>query len=329
MKNILILISLLLWTIFDLRAQTCCSGGVPIAANIGLPSGDKGTLQFTLNYDLNVLKTLKDGTRELQDGLRERKTHSILFGVSYGITNRLSVDGFLSHVTQERLITPAGLPSNLVRTNGIGDAVILAKYKLTNPEKPSTQLVGGLGVKLPTGASDLANNNITLNADLQPGSGAWDGILWANFIQNIKFRRSMNFISTITFRITGENDDYFGTQVYELGDELQIRAGVSDRVTIGDLILDPSLSFRYRHAAQDINDGNDLPNTGGEWIFIIPAVSYNIGPDFSVNATAELPLFARVDGTQLSPSFRLNFGLFYKLNTGGKKNFDILKLQEN
>ena len=139
----------------------------------------------------------------------------------------------------------------------------------------------------------------------------------------------MNFISTVTFRITGANDDYFGSQIYELGDELQIRAGVSDRITIKNLIFDPSLSFRYRMARQDINDGTDLPNTGGDWVFIIPALSYNIGPDFSLNATAELPVFARVDGTQLSPSFRVNFGLFYKLNLGGPKNYDILKLDAN
>ena len=136
----------------------------------------------------------------------------------------------------------------------------------------------------------------------------------------------MNFISTVTFRLTGENDEYFGSQIYELGDELQIRAGVSDRITINNLIFDPSLSFRYRLARQDINDGTDLPNTGGDWVFIIPALSYNITPDFSLNATAEFPLFARVDGTQLSPSFRLNFGLFYKLNLSGKKNYDILQL---
>lgn len=329
MKNILVLITIFLWITLNLKAQTCCSGGVPIAANVGLPAGDKGTLQLTLNYDLNVLKTLKDGSRELKDRLRERKTQSVLLGASYGFTDRISVDGFISHVTQERIITPAGLPVDHVETNGIGDAVFLFKYKLTNPRKQSTQLVAGLGVKLPTGSSDLRNNGITLNADLQPGSGAWDGILWGNFIQNIKFRPTMNFISTVTFRITGANDDYFGSQIYELGDELQIRAGVSDRITIKNLIFDPSLSFRYRMARQDINDGTDLPNTGGDWVFIIPALSYNIGPDFSLNATAELPVFARVDGTQLSPSFRVNFGLFYKLNLGGPKNYDILKLDAN
>ena len=313
----------------DLDAQTCCSGGVPIAANVGLPAGDKGTLQLTLNYDLNVLKTLKDGSRELEDRLRERQTQSFLLGISYAFTDRVSVDGFFSHVTQKRIITPLGLPENRVETNGIGDAVLLVKYKFTNPQKQSTQLVGGLGVKLPTGASDLRNNGITLIADLQPGSGAWDGILWGNFIQNLKFRPTMNFISTITFRLTGENDDYFGSQIYELGDELQIRAGVSDRITIKNLIFDPSLSFRYRKARRDINDGTDLPNTGGDWIFIIPALSYNAGPSFSLNATAELPVFATVDGTQLSPSFRLNFGIFYKLNLRGQNDYDLLKLSAN
>ncbi len=328
MKYFYLILGILSMVKLSTNAQTCCSGGVPIAANVGLPSGDKGALIVTLNYDLNVLKTLKEGTNDLDDDLRERKTQSILFGIGYALTNRFSVDGFLSYVKQIRTIRPVGLPVDNIETNGIGDAVLLAKYKLTNPAKPNTQVIAGIGVKLATGPSDLKNSNgITLNADLQPGSGALDGILWLNGSHNLKFRPTMNIFSTVTFRMTGENDEYFGAQVYELGDELQIRVGVSDRITLGSLIFDPSFSLRYRSAGRDVNDGSEIFNTGGNWIFAIPALSYNITPNFAFNATAELPVFADVDGTQLSPSFRLNFGIFFRLNTA-KPKFDTLKLDD-
>lgn len=328
MKHLYLIVIFFLTAHLQLKAQTCCSGGVPISSNVGLPAGDKGTFLFTLNYDLNVLKTLKEGSNTLEDDLRERKTQSTLLGVSYAISNRFSVDGFFSYVKQIRTITPVGLPIDHVETSGLGDAVFLIKYKITNPAKPATQVIVGLGTKLATGSADLRNDiGITLSADLQPGSGALDGIIWLNAIQNIKSRPTMNIIGTITQRITGENDEYFGSQVYELGDELQIRLGVSDRVTIGKLIFDPSLSLRYRAANRDINDNTRLVNTGGDWIFLIPAISYNIIPDLAVNATAEFPLYANVDGTQLSPSFRLNFGVFYRLNLAGNK-YDKLKLDD-
>ncbi len=328
MRYIYFFIAIIISINFNTKAQTCCSGGVPIAANVGLPSGDKGALIMTLNYDLNVLKTLKEGTNVLDDDLRERQTQSILLGIGYAISNRISIDAFMSYVKQVRIIRPVGLPVDNIETNGLGDAVLLAKYKLTNPNKPSTQVIAGLGIKLATGPADLRNNNgITLNADLQPGSGALDGILWLNASHNLKVRPSMNVFGTVTFRMTGENDEYFGSQVYELGDELQVRAGVSDRITIGSLVFDPSLSLRYRTAGRDVNDDAEIFNTGGSWIFAIPAISYNITPNLAFNATAELPVFAHVDGTQLSPSFRLNFGIFLRVNTG-KKGYDTLNLDD-
>ncbi len=320
LNRTLILAGILIAITGNLFAQTCCSGGVPIAANIGLPSGEKGNIQFSLNYDLNTLVTLKEGTNTLDDRIRERHTQSVLLGVSYSVNNRFSIDGFFSYVNQIRTINFPGFPQDQIKTNGLGDMVFLAKYILTKPSATSTQVTIGLGAKLPTGASDLTRNGITLNADVQPGSGALDAIFWGNLIKNIPARRSMNFLSTITYRATGENDSYFGTQVYELGNELQIRAGISDRLNLGNLVFDPSLSLRYRHVVRDINDGSELVNTGGKWVFVIPAISYLIKENLSANITVELPLYANVDGTQLSPTSRFNAGLFFKINTSSKEN---------
>lgn len=88
-----------------LNAQTCCSGGVPLAANLGLPSSQSKALQFRLSYDLNILKTLKFESETLNDRNRTRRTHSVLMETGYSINNRLSVDLFYSWIRQEREIT--------------------------------------------------------------------------------------------------------------------------------------------------------------------------------------------------------------------------------
>ncbi len=36
-----------------LFSQTCCSGGIPLSNSIGLPTANKGSFQFSLNYDFN------------------------------------------------------------------------------------------------------------------------------------------------------------------------------------------------------------------------------------------------------------------------------------
>ena len=112
-------------------AQTCCSGGVPLSGNIGLPAATKGTWQFALNYDYNFLNTFQSGTKKFDDKSQSRTTHSVLYQVGFAPTERLSFDAFFSFVRQERIVVRNGT-EDFIGINGIGDAVLLAKYRLTS-----------------------------------------------------------------------------------------------------------------------------------------------------------------------------------------------------
>lgn len=313
---------LLLWIAiggqYHAKAQTCCSGGVPISGNLGLPTASSGTWQFSLNYDANVLKTLKDERDILDDLTRERQTNTIIFEVGYTLTERISFDVFTSYVRQERILRPIGFDKNEVFTNGFGDAVLLGKYKVIDP------LQVGIGVKMPTGATDLTFDGIPLNADLQPGSGAWDAIFWSNYTNTLGFRQSLTFSGTAIYRATGKNDDYLGRQTYEFGNEWQLIAGLADRFLIGAVMIDPSIRFRYRKAGEDINSDFKLPNTGGEWVFINPGVSIPLKPSLSWQINAEVPLYSKVYGTQLTPTYRLNTGFYWNIKP--KSNESIIQL---
>lgn len=298
-------------------AQTCCSGGVPLSGNLGLPAASQNTWQVALNYDLNVLRTLKIGTEKLDERNRQRITHAALLEVGYTFSDRLSTDLFLSLVRQERRIQNPGLPDNLQSTNGLGDAVVLLKYQIIN--KGSDMLTLGIGPKIPLGASDLTNQGILLGADLQPGSGAWDGVVWSHFSHQIERRKSMSYTLTATYRLTGTNDNFRADQSYRFGSEFQGILGVGDRVVLGKILFDPSLSFRYRRAFEDKVDGNDLPNTGGEWVFIKPVLGFAINTNLAFNLGVELPLYANITGTQLTPTYRFNTGFYLILNQNNSK----------
>jgi hypothetical protein len=293
-------------------SQTCCSGGVPLSANIGLPAGEVGSWQFSLSYDYNQLKTLKSGNIELVDKLRERLTQSILFETGYTFNKRFSLDLFLSYVRQERhIFSPLGTNSTI--TNGVGDGVLLFKYNFL-PDNPTTTVLAGIGPKIPFGATDkTSENGIALPADLQPGSGAWDGVFWGTFSQSLGFRPSMSITVTSTYRATGVNPDYLGSIEYEFGNDLQIITGIADRFVIGSSIWDPSISFRYRKAQRDINNGVEIDATGGEWVFLIPGLKYSINPELSINASMEIPLYSFVNNTQLTPTNRFTVGLYFKI----------------
>jgi hypothetical protein len=294
-------------------AQTCCSGGVPLANNIGgLPLSAKHTWQFSLSGDMNVLKTLKEGSSEIDDDSRERKTYSILLKTAYTFTDKLFVESLLTWVQQERTISQPGNFTDFDQTRGLGDAALLINYSYFNTR--NLTLIGGIGPKLPTGKADLKDDNgLTYNADLQPGSGAWDGLLLHRAQFANASRRSQLYQFNLTYRYTGKNKNYLGSEEYRFGNEFQMLSGVSDQFVIGKGLFSTGLTVRYRHVRQDQFNEQVLPNTGGEWIFLMPAIGWHIRSNFILGINSEFPLYANVDGTQLTPTVRVNGSIYYVL----------------
>jgi len=329
-RTIGILIFCWLFSLGGVFGQTCCSGGVPLANNIGgLPDADKGTVQVSLNFDGNYLRTLKDGSETLEDLSRERTTYSMLLRTAYTFSDKAIVELLLSGIQQERRIDQNGF-QDITITRGLGDAVLMFYYKYFNTN--NLNLFLGAGPKVPTGPSDLKNDNgITLNADLQPGSGAWDAILHHRVSMNIKSRPSAVVTHYMTYRMTGANPDYLGSQVYEFGNEFQTVMGISEQKAIGKFLTSYGLNLRYRYAQQDRNNEEWIPNTGGQWVFIVPAFSWYTTPNMALTVNADLPIHSNVAGTQLTPSFRINAGLYFTIKSNrsriiGNEN-ELLKIK--
>jgi hypothetical protein len=301
---------------FEGFAQTCCSGGVPLSNNLGLPNEGKGVIQLGLNYDYNNLNTLKAETTELDDDSRQRITNSVLLNLGYSITDHIAVEALFTWVNQTRTITQFG-NENFTGTTGIGDAVFLAKYSMPDVLGENTVFNIGLGVKAPLGRSDLkSEQGIQLTADLQPGSGAWDGLGWVSIVKSLDSRPSASISGSFTLRLTGENNSYLNnTATYEFGDVIQANVGYTDQFLIFNTLLDPGLFFKYRRAFDDQIDDQGIPNTGGEWVFVRPEITLRLSQNLHINARLELPVYSFVEGTQLTPTSRITTGIAFKLKT--------------
>ncbi len=261
-----------------------------------------------VGYDLNVMNTLKSGTETLDENTRKRTTHSFMAQAGYTIRKWLSVDMFLPYVFQQRILTPIGQTPNESSTSGVGDFVIMPKIRFYK------NFQAGVGIKIPTGATELTNDDgLVLSPDLQPGTGAWDLIFWLNGGQELGFRQSMSINGTVSYRATGSNKTYLEDQTYTFGNEFQITAGIADRFLIGNQIFDPSVSFKYRKVQSDNRDEFDLPSTGGEWVFIRPGLIYQATPQISVQSNIELPLYAKLNGTQVTTTYRINLSIIVSL----------------
>lgn len=308
-----------------LNAQTCCSGGVPLAGNLGLPAGEAGQLQVGVSYDLNRLRSLFTGSEALNDDSRIRNTQTILLESSYAINDRWSIDILLPYIRQERIIIRGNTSADV--TNGFGDAVALLRYQWLKPDFARRwQWASGVGVKLPNGAADRENEfSFTYNADLQPGSKAWDIIFWNRVSHQLASRPSLSIFLTTVYRRRGINDDYLAfenpvtmirqAQSYQFGTEAQLNLGASDQVLFFGQLLNPGVSFLYRHAEGDRTNGEITPSTGGDFLFVQPSLGWSISSTLSWQLAADLPIYTKVTGTQVAPTLRLNTGFLFQLST--------------
>lgn len=318
-----IAVLLLLCPVYLITAQTCCSGGVPLAGNLGLPAVAPGSWQIGLSYDHNRLRRLYTGDRAFAETSRTRTTHSALLEVGYAISERWQLDVLLPFIRQERLIEING--RRLDATAGLGDAVVLLRYNwLAKTEEPPWQWASGLGVKAPNGAADRQNpSGISYNADLQPGSGAWDLVLWNRFSHQPSWRPSMSVFFNSVYRFRGENDNYLPVvdprtgqetpQSYRFGNELQLTLGVSDRVFLLGQLLDPGVSLLYRQAAADRTNDAITPSTGGSFFFLQPSLGIALSSRLNWQLAVDLPVYTKVTGTQVAPTLRFNTGFILLL----------------
>ena len=319
MKFNVIILLFYIFGCISINSQTCCSGGIPISNNLGLDISEKGTIQIGLNYDYNNLNTLNSGTENLNDDSRLRITHSVLLNTGYSITDRLSAEALFTWVNQRRKISQFG-NENLDQTSGIGDAVLLLKYNFPKLLGKNSAFNIGIGTKIPLGSSTETNDiGITLNSDLQPGSNAWDIIYYTLLSKNLNFRPSLNIFSKIIYRNTGTNSSYLKTLEYKFGNEFQAFIGLADQFQIFKTLSNPSIALKYRSAKKDSIDGIDIGSTGGQWVFLVPNFSIQITPYMSLNTKAELPIYSQVNGTQLTPTFRISSGVMIEISTKQKE----------
>ena len=272
-----------------------------------------GNGQLQVLYDFNTQNSLVEKTKTLDDNSRERNTYSVLFRSSYAWNERWSLTALFSWIKQEEKIkNPVG-GTNTTSAAGIGDIMALAQYKLVS--KPRSNLILAGGAKAPVGSTGRINEKtgLALNPDLQPGTGAWDGLVGVHYLSSGVFRPTSVLSASSIYRLTFSGDRYEGRQAYEFGDELQVLLGLSDSYL--NQWLNPSLTLRYRHTRPDKADDIQRINTGGHWLHLMPEIRLNFSQKISGVFSGEIPLYRNLNGFQLTTTHRINFGLNYSFTS--------------
>ncbi|MDN5200073.1 hypothetical protein QQ008_01840 [Fulvivirgaceae bacterium BMA10] len=319
--SIAMLITLSAWCPFSVYSQTCCTGGAPITGGFQIGAEKKGNISFGAIFDLNRINALILEGQTLDDDRILRNTNSFIFQGNYGVSDKLTFTMLIPYVWLNETIS-GSISETKSETSGIGDLTLLSQYQVLS--KSRSILTLGLGVKFPTGGSQLkGQNNFVLPITLQPGSGSFDFILAGQFSTSLfESRQSLSFYNSLTYRLNTESDKVTFHDTYQFGNELLVLSGFSDQVLLGSTILEPSLMLRFRHTGQDTADEHLNPNTGGNWLYLVPGARVKLSSQISSGITADLPIYRNLKGFQLTTSYRITFSLFVNL---AKKtlSFDI------
>lgn len=299
--NIGLLVALIVVLSAKIVLASCGSANCFLVTGTQEGIASTGQIVIDLSYRWIPMDQSQEGSHPTSEGEEIRTNNELAqFDLSYGLTERFSLALTIPFLNNRRHEHLEGTEfSNTDGTTGFGDIRLIGKYALWVSTKHL--LVGGLGIKTPTGEYKLLDNNGAINeATIQPGTGSWDGIASLYYTYQIIPHQFDAFFST-TYQANTENP-----LDYRLGNIFLLNAGVSYRSLEKARI---SLQVNARQAPHDEFEGAKAPNTGGRWIYLTPGVTLQATPNTALYTHVQLPIYQEVNEVNIVPRYGFIFGV--------------------
>ena len=285
------------------QAATCSCAGAPLLSFIETSAVEKGQLFFNYTVEDHEISDLVSGSDDVPDETgRERNSFSHVLSGSYAFSDRWSVSALLSYVEHFRRINISFLGET--ESSGIGDSVVLARYTpIAITPFSRHQFSIGAGTRIPTGDND-AGESFVLSEDMQPSTGAFGGIVWTSYSYAFTQAARLQFHASANYTYNGEND-----RKYHFGNDFYLTTSMSQNVNSW---FSWSAGLRFRNAQADERAGFKIPNTGGDWLDLIPALQFGITDQLSLALSARYPLWRDLNGTlQFTTSYSYAVSMTY------------------
>jgi len=248
----------------------------------------------------------ENGVLEL-DHHREIRTQNTLveIDIGYGLTPRLTLAASLpvfnqrDHEHFDDVGTPDEHFTSQDGSSGFGDVKLSARYAFL--VKTKNLLVGGLGVKLPSGAYRLLDGEGAINEPtIQPGTGSTDVVASLYYTHQITPMRFDYFVSGGYAR-KGENP-----LDYTFGDESILSVGVDYRTSER---VSWSVQINGRRTERDRFLGDSIPSTGATFVNLTPGIRLTGAGGTSFYGFVQVPVYQYVNEVNLAPGPGLLLGV--------------------
>lgn len=263
----------------DSAATTCSCANVPLLGTMELATPGDGKWFLASTYEYHDASELVSGSSTVSDTTgRDRTSDALVLELSRGLGDKFSFSAMLSAVQHDRTI--GGVRDE---ASGLGDAIVMLKYSPTSISLYSRNaLTFGAGARLPVGEDDATSNGIVLAEDLQPSTGAYAGLVWVYAARALNDAASARLYASATYTDNGEND-----RNYRFGNETTASIGASYQWQSPWAF---NAELVYRHTKHDERGSAEIPNTGGDWLDLIPAVQYHVNESMALRLAARVPL---------------------------------------
>ncbi len=221
----------------------------------GSPYLQPGEWQFNFGYrymksDRHFTGDNEEPGRQAENSEVINQVHLMDFAITRQITNRLSLSFGMPVQIATRstpIRDPAGdvIDRDTQRANGIGDMALTSKIWLLSPaENPEGNIGLGLGVKFPTGDTDVRHQAIvrqgstytyqerTVDQSITPGDGGYGLILNLELFKVIFEKYTLFAFGTYLFNPENTNDtptfrSGSGEEVMSVADQYLAKAGIA------------------------------------------------------------------------------------------------------
>lgn len=212
----------------------------------------------------------------------------------YAITQgRLVIGGAIPYLDKELDIKGPGGTTRLSE-RGLGDLHLFAEYAffIRDEKEKTTRVIAIGGIDLPTGSHG--------NPGLPPG--LWNGSGAENYFIGTAFSyipARWGVYTDLIYRITSEGSGFeFGdTLRYDLAIGYRLWPAIYETYPSPQINLFLELNGLWEQKSRDFSsDGNKVPDSGGNRIFLSPGIQYIPGRAFLIEASIQLPLVENLNG---------------------------------
>lgn len=268
--------------------------GPPIHTDTPILLGLEGRGAMLRSMVLRKTTLYRDGS-EIPDPLgREVTAVATVLAVPVNITTDLLVG--ITIPTMSVKMKDTGVTKS---SFGLGDVSVFAKHVLIQFDRlGETFRVAAKGsVKLPTGDDERTPALGSGSLDYSLGAvGAWIG-------------RRYGLYGDVSYSFNGTAHDL------EYGNSLKYNAAVGFRLIPAVYETYPAeqvnlyIELNGEYHLKDESNGQDLPNTGGNVVFLSSGVQYIPSRILLLEASLQLPIVQSLNGTQLGTDFAFSGGV--------------------